>query len=48
MTIHVDKELEWDPFVRKINGKLEKLEEKIELVLSDLELIIRTSNKKAK
>lgn len=46
--IHVDRDLDFIPAIKKINDKLEKLEEKIGLVLSDLELIIKTSNKKAK
>jgi len=47
MTIHVDKEQEWDPFVKKVMEKLKDLEDKIDLVKSNLDLIIRTSNKKA-
>jgi len=30
MTIHVDKEQEWDPFVKEIMAKLDDLEKKID------------------
>ena len=46
MTIHVDKEQEWDPFVKKVMDKLKELENKIELIKSNTELMIRESNKK--
>lgn len=47
MTIHVDKEQEWDPFVKKVMDKFKELEDKIDLIKSNLELIIKISNKKA-
>jgi len=28
MTIHISKELEWDPFVKKVMDKFKKLDEK--------------------
>lgn len=46
MTIHVDKEKEWDPFVKKVMDKLKKLEEKIDLTKSNTEFIIKESGKK--
>jgi len=41
MTIHVDKEQEWDPFVKKIMAKLKELEDKIDLVKSNTELQLK-------
>lgn len=35
MTIHVDKEQEWDPFVKKVMDKFKELEDKIDLIKSD-------------
>lgn len=46
MTIHVDKEQEWDPFVKKVMDKLKDLEEKIDLIKSNTELTIKESGKK--
>jgi len=46
MTIHVDKEQEWDPFVKKVKDKLKELEEKIDLIKSNTELMIKESGKK--
>ena len=64
MTIHVDKEQEWDPFVKKVMDKLDeilryqknfdseifdsfsRLEEKIDLIKSNTELIVKESGKK--
>jgi len=45
MTIHVDKEQEWDPFVKKVMEKLKELEDKIDLVKSNTELMIKSSGK---
>jgi len=41
MTIHVDKEQEWDPFVKKVMEKLKELEDKIDLVKSNTELQLK-------
>ena len=46
--IHVDRDLEFIPAIKKVNDKLKDLEDKVELVLSDLKLLIRISNKKVK
>ncbi|MBA7575026.1 hypothetical protein ES708_16842 [subsurface metagenome] len=46
MTIQVDKELEWDPFVKKVMDKFKELEDKIDLVKSNTELIVKESGKK--
>jgi len=45
MAIQVDLEREFIPAVNKIMAKLKELEEKIDLIKSDLELIIGSSNK---
>ena len=44
--ISIDRDLEWLPMMRKINDKLDKLEEKIELIKSNTELIVKESGKK--
>ena len=46
MTIHVDKEQEWDPFVKKVMDKLKDLEEKIDLIKSNTELQLKTKKVK--
>ena len=46
MTIHVDKEKEWDPFVKKVKDKLKELEEKIDLIKLNTEFMIKESGKK--
>lgn len=48
MTIHVDKEQEWDPFVKSVMNKLKDLEDKIDLVKSNTELIVKELGKKKK
>ena len=45
MPISVDRDLEFFPAIDKIMNKLKELEEKIDLIKSDLELIIGSSNK---
>jgi len=45
MGIDIDRDLEFYPAIDKIMAKLKELEEKIDLVKSDLELIIGSSNK---
>ena len=45
MTIHVDKEQEWDPFVKKVMDKLAQLEGKIDLIKSDVELQVKEFDK---
>jgi len=44
--ISIDRDLEWLPMMKKINDKLDKLEEKIELIKSNTELIVKESGKK--
>ncbi|MBA7562084.1 hypothetical protein ES708_03733 [subsurface metagenome] len=44
MAIQVDKELEWDPFVKKVMDKLKDLEDKIDLIKSNTELQIKAMN----
>ena len=46
MTIHVDKEQEWDPFVKKVMDKLKDLEDKVDLIKSNTELQIKELGKK--
>ncbi len=46
MTIHVDKEQEWDPFVKEVRDKLKELKEKIDLIKSNTEFIVKESGKK--
>ena len=46
MTIHVDKEQEWDPFVKKVMDKLKDLEDKIDLIKSNTELQLKTKKVK--
>jgi len=46
MTIHVDKEQEWDPFTKEVMEKLKDLVNKIDLVKSNMELLIKESNKR--
>ena len=48
MTIHVDKEQEWDPFVKKLMKKLKDLEDKIDLIKSNTELQIKSFDKVTK
>jgi len=44
--IHVNKELEWDPFVKEVMDKLEDFNNKIELVKSNTEFLIKELDKK--
>ena len=44
--ISIDRDLEWLPMMKKINDKLDKLEEKIELIKSNTELIVKEPGKK--
>ena len=46
MAIQVDKELEWDPFVKKVMDKFKELEDKIDLIKSNTEFIVKESGKK--
>jgi len=46
MTIQVDRDLEFIPAIDKIMAKLKELEEKIALVKSNTELMIKESGKK--
>jgi len=43
--IHVDKELEWDPFVKKVMNKLDDLERKIDLAVSNTKHLIEQFDK---
>jgi len=45
MAIQVDLEREFIPAINKIMAKLKELEDKIDLVKSDLELMIKSSGK---
>ena len=45
MSIVVDLEREFIPAIDKILAKLKELEEKIDLIKSDLELMIKSSGK---
>jgi len=45
MGIDIDRDLEFFPAIDKIMAKLKELEEKIDLVKSDLELMIKSSGK---
>ena len=45
MPIQVDLEREFIPAINKIMEKLKELEEKIDLIKSDLELMIKSSGK---
>ncbi|MBC8499496.1 MAG: hypothetical protein H8D39_03100 [Candidatus Atribacteria bacterium] len=45
MTIHVDKEREWDPFVKEVMAKFKELEEKIDLIKSNTELQLKNIKK---
>jgi len=46
MAIQVDRDLEFFPAIDKIMAKFKDLEDKIDLVKSDLELMIKESGKK--
>ena len=46
--IHVNKELEWDPFVKKVMDKFKDLDKKISLVKLNTEFLIKESGKKVK
>lgn len=46
MTIHVDKEQEWDPFVKKVMDKFKELDGKISLVKLNTEFLIEELSKK--
>lgn len=46
--IHINKELDWDPFVKKVMDKFKDLENKIDLVKSNTEFLIKESGKKVK
>ena len=48
MAIQVDRDLEFFPAINKIMAKLKGLEEKIDLVKSNTELIVKESGKKKK
>lgn len=43
MTIHVDKEQEWDPFVKKVMDKFKDLEKKIDAANFNISLLISKS-----
>ena len=45
MPISVDRDLEFFPEMKKIMAKLKELEEKIDLVKSNTELMIKSSGK---
>lgn len=45
MTIHVDKELEWDPFVKKVMDKFKDLEDKIDLSVSNTKHLVEQFDK---
>jgi len=45
MAIQVDLEREFIPAIDKIMAKLKELEDKIDLIKSDLELMIKSSGK---
>lgn len=44
MAIDVDRDLEFFPAIDKIMAKLKELEDKIDIVKSDNELLIKTTN----
>ena len=44
--IHVNKETEWDPFVKKVMDKFKDLNNKIELVKLNTEFLIKELGKK--
>ena len=39
--IHINKELDWDPFVKKIMDKFKNLEDKISNIESNIKLMMR-------
>lgn len=45
MTIHVDKEKEWDPFVKKVMDKFKDLERKIDLAVSNTKHLVEQFDK---
>ena len=44
--ISIDRDLEWLPMMKKIMDKFKELEDKIELIKSNTELIVKESGKK--
>ena len=43
--IPVDKELEWDPFVKKVMDKFDDLERKIELAVANTKYLVEQFDK---